>query len=57
METHMTMCKTDSQWEFVAQLRELKPGLWDNLDEWDGVGDGSEAPERGNIRMPMADSC
>ena len=51
------MCKTDSQWEFVAQLTELKPGLCDNLDGWDGMGDGSEAPEGGDICMPMADSC
>ena len=28
----------DSQWEFVVWLRELKPGLCDTLEGWDGVG-------------------
>ena len=41
METYMTTCETDSQGESAARLRELKPGLCDNLDRWDGVGGGS----------------
>ena len=28
METYITICKTDSQWEFAVCLRELKQGLY-----------------------------
>ena len=38
METYITICKIDSQWEFVACLRKLKQGLCTNLEEWDGEG-------------------
>ena len=38
MEIYNTMCKIDSQWEFAVWLRELKQGLYDNLEGWDGVG-------------------
>ena len=31
---------SDSQWEFTAWLRELKPGLCNNLEAWDGEGAG-----------------
>ena len=31
--------------------------LCDNLEEWDGVGDGKEAHEGGDIRIAMADPC
>ena len=31
METYITICKTDSQWELVVWLRELKQGLCINL--------------------------
>ena len=41
METYITICKTDSQWEFSVWLRELKQGLCINLEEWDGERDGS----------------
>ena len=39
METYTlpTMCKTDSQWEPAVWLREWKPGLHNNPEEWDGV--------------------
>ena len=47
----------DSQWEFSVCLRELKPGLCDNLDGWHGVGGGREFREGGDIYIPMADSC
>ena len=30
-------------------LRELKPGLCDNLEGWDGVGGGRKAQEGGDI--------
>ena len=36
---------------------ELIPVLCDNLDGWDGVGDGREVQEGGDICTPMADSC
>ena len=57
METYITICKIDRQWEFAVQLRELKQGLCINLDGWDGEGDGKEVQKRGNICIPMADSC
>ena len=36
METYITICKIDSQWEFAIWLRKLKQGLCINLDKWDG---------------------
>ena len=30
--------------------------LWDNLEGWDGIGDGREVHEGGDICVPMADS-
>ena len=56
-ETYITMCKTDSQWEFAVWLRKLKQGLCINLEEWDGEGDGREVQKGGDIRIAMADSC
>ena len=35
METDITICKIDSQWEFAGWLRELKQGLCINLEGWD----------------------
>ena len=32
METYITMCKIDGQWEFAVWLRKLKQGLCDNLE-------------------------
>ena len=57
METYITKCKIDSQWEFAACIRELKRGLCNNLEGWDWEGDGREVQEGRNIRIPMADSC
>ena len=37
--------------------RELKQGLYNNLEEWDGEGDGREVLEGGDTGAPMADSC
>ena len=48
METYITICKIDSQWEFAVWLRELKPGLCDNLEMWDGVGGGKEVQDGGD---------
>ena len=42
METYIPICKISSQWEFAIWLRELKQGLGDNLDGWDGEADGKE---------------
>ena len=45
--TYITMCKIDSQWEFAVWLREHKQGLCDNLEGWDGEGDGRKVWEEG----------
>ena len=57
METYITICKIDSQWEFAVWLRKLKQGLFINLERWDGEGNGREFQKGGDICMPMADSC
>ena len=41
------VCKVDCQREFAVRLRELKPGLCDNLERWDKVGGGREVQEGG----------
>ena len=51
------ICKIDSQWEFAVWCRELKPGLANNLDRWDGEGGRREVHEGGYVGIPMADSC
>ena len=56
-ETYNTIYKIDSQWEFAVCLRDLQQGLCDNLEGWDGVGDGREVSEGGDMGAPMADSC
>ena len=56
-EAYITICETDSQWEFAVMLRKLKRGLCTNLVGWVGVGDGREVQKGGNICTPMADSC
>ena len=35
----------------------LNPVLCDNLEGWGGEGDGKGVQERGDIRVPVADSC
>ena len=32
METYITICKIDSQWEFALWLRKIKQGLCINLE-------------------------
>ena len=49
METHITICKIYSQWEFAVWLRKLKQGLCINLEGWDGEGDGREVRKGGAI--------
>ena len=42
METYITICKIDTEWEFAVWLRKLKQGLCINLEGWDGEGNGKE---------------
>ena len=42
METYITICKIDNQWEFALWLRKLKQGFCTNLERWDGEGDGRD---------------
>ena len=56
MEIYITICKIDSQWEFVVWFRKLKQGLCINLDRWDGVGDRREVQKEEDICILMADS-
>ena len=42
METYVTICKIDSQWEFAIWLRKLKQGLCIKLEGCNGEGDGKE---------------
>ena len=57
VETYITKCKIDSQWEFAIWLRKLKQRLCINLKEWNGAGNGREVQKGGDICIPMADSC
>ena len=57
IETYITLCKIDSQWEFAVWLRKLTQGLCINLEGWDGAGEGREFQQEGDICIPMADSC
>ena len=36
---------------------ELKPGLCNNLEGWNGDEDGVDAQVGGDIYIPMTDSC
>ena len=57
METYITICKIDRQWEFAVCLRKLKQGLCINLERWDRDGDGRQFQKGRDICIPMADSC
>ena len=57
MEIYNAISEIDSQWEFAVWLRELKQGLCDRLERWNGVGDWRELLEGGDMGVPMADSC
>ena len=56
MEKYNTICKIDSQWEFAVWLRDLKKGLYDNLEGWGRERDEREVQEGGDMGVPMADS-
>ena len=57
METYITICKIDSQWESAVLLRKLKQELCINLEGRAGVADRREVQKGGDICIPMADSC
>ena len=55
METYITMCKIDGQWEFVVWLRKLKQRFCINLEEWDGEGDerkGKKKKKKKTTELP-----
>ena len=52
IETYTTICKIDSQWKFAVCLGELKLGLCDNLEGWEGDSRG-----RGHMYGLVAKSC
>ena len=54
METYITICKIDSQWEFAIWLKKLKLELCINLEGCDGEGDGMEVQKGGDICIRMA---
>ena len=47
METYITICKIDRQWEFSVWLGKLKQRRCINLEGWDGEGDGREFQKGG----------
>ena len=57
METHITICKIYSQWEFAVWLGKLKQGLCINLEGWDQERDGRKIQKGGDICISMTDSC
>ena len=57
LETYITICKIDSQWEFAVCFRKLKQGLCINLEGCGGEGDEREVQKEGDICISMADSC
>ena len=56
MEIYNIVCKIDRQWEFAIWFRELKRGLCDNLEGWDGEGDERGVWEEGDMGVPMANT-
>ena len=57
METYITICKIDIEWEFAVWLRELKLGLCNNLEGWDGEEGGRDIWEEGDVGKTMVYSC
>ena len=61
METYITICKIDSQWEFVvsgnSNRGSVSTCLRVDTEGWDGEGDGREVQEGGDMCILMADSC
>ena len=57
METYITICKIDGQWELAVWLGKLKQGLCINLESWAGEEEGMEVQSGVDICIPMTDSC
>ena len=59
METYIPICKIDSQQDFAVWLRKLKQGFCINLEGFciNLEANGREFQKRGDIFIPMADSC
>ena len=57
VETYITMCEIDSQWELAVCLKKLKQVLCIKLEGWDGEGDRREVQNGGILHILMADSC
>ena len=57
METYITTCEIDSQWECAVWLSKLKQGLCIKLEGWGGEGDEREVQKGGDICILVADSC
>ena len=57
MESYITICKINSQWEFAVWLSKVKQGLCINLEVWDGEEDGRKVQKGCDVCIPMADSC
>ena len=47
METYITICKIDSQWEIAVCLRKPKQGFHIHLEGWGGEGDGRQFKREG----------
>ena len=49
METYITICNIDNQWEYAVWLRKPKQGLRIHLEGWerDGERDGKEVQREG----------
>ena len=57
METYITICKINSQWEFADKTQGTQTGLGNKLEQWDGKGDGRDVQVGGAMGKPMANSC
>ena len=53
MNTDITICKTDSQWEFA----QIQMSQATQTVGWDGEGDGRDVQEGEDMCIPVADSC
>ena len=58
IETYITGCKiTQPVRIYSYDTGSSNPVPCDNLEGWDGLAGGREVQERGNIHIPMANSC
>ena len=57
LDTYITICKIDSQWELAVWLRKVKRWLCVHLEGWNGAGDGREFQKGEDICIPMGDLC